>query len=104
MCEENLNGPFSMVGSLMRCCVVRWPPVCPRQFTVQLQKRYYRCVQKFAGCFVAGQIREESRDVCLNRFDDFRECVEVSDGGSFEAFEPPGDFAKCGVAVECRRR
>lgn len=45
---------------------------------VQLQKRYYRCVKKFATVLVTGGATDDRRDVCLGRFDDFQDCVTVS--------------------------
>lgn len=41
------------------------------------QKRYYRCVKKFGRGYMQGEARQEDRDDCLERFDDFQKCVLV---------------------------
>lgn len=46
--------------------------------TKQWQKRYNRCVKKFANGYVKGEARSEKREDCLERFDDFQKCVLVS--------------------------
>lgn len=47
----------------------------------QLQKRYLRCVKKFATGFVGGDASDNTSEICLGRFDEFRECVMVSQCG-----------------------
>ncbi|CAM9560907.1 unnamed protein product [Sphacelaria rigidula] len=49
-----------------------WDPVAECR---SLQKRYFRCVKKFATVLVTGGATEDRRDVCLGRFDDFQDCV-----------------------------
>lgn len=44
----------------------------------QWQKRYNRCVKKFANGYLKGEARSEKREDCLERFDDFQKCVLVS--------------------------
>lgn len=52
--------------------------------TQQWQKRYNRCVKKFANGYVKGEARSEKREDCLERFDDFQKCVLVSRHSSVE--------------------
>lgn len=51
---------------------------CFSRSPLQLQKRYLRCVKKFATGFVGGDASEDRSEICLGRFDDFRDCVMVS--------------------------
>ncbi|CAN0033630.1 unnamed protein product [Ascophyllum nodosum] len=41
------------------------------------QKRYNKCIKKFAGGFVQGDPRYDRRNECLERFDDFQKMPPV---------------------------